>query len=181
LSEKGFSTETMCDLTGINLKEDRLESAMRLNIVNQSSLITKYSGECKFSDYKFGPIFSVDDKAAEILGYAGGKPALAVKKFADWKSVYSLMPLTKELLMGLCDYAGVHIYNRNFDVFNANQSFLMLHMNSDGKRTIMLPERSDVKECFSERVIGKNIKEFTEQNLKKGETLIYQISKEETN
>jgi hypothetical protein len=177
LSEKGFSTETMRELTGINIKENRQEAILHLDIVNHSSPITRYSGKQKASGYKFGPIFSVEDKDAEILGLAAGKPALVVKKFRKWRSVYSLMPLTKELLMGLADYAGVHVYSRSFDVFNANRSFLLLHMSGDGKRTIVLPEKSDVKECFSGRVIGKNIRVFTEQNLKKGDTLIYQISR----
>jgi hypothetical protein len=180
LSEKGFSTETMRDLTGINLKENRGEAVLRLDIVDHSSPITRYVGKQKFNDYKFGPVFSVDDKDAKILGLVAGKPALAVKKFKKWRSVYSLMPLTKELLMGLADYAGVHVYSRDFDVFNANRSFLLLHMSGDGKRTIVLPEKRDVKECFSGRVIGKNIKMFTEQNLKKGDTLIYQVSKPNT-
>jgi hypothetical protein len=174
LSQKGFSTETMRELTGMSFKEDRHEETLNFEMAEMPSEITKYALTEKIPSYNLAPVFSIDDKEAKILGFAGGKPALAVKEFKNWKCVYSLMPLTKELLMGLCDYAGVHVYSRTFDVLSANKSYLMLHAVTEGKKTIFLPDKCKITEILTDTGIGQNISEFSEE-LQAQSTRIYKI------
>lgn len=85
------------------------------------------------------------------------------------------MPLTKELLMGLCDYAGVHVYSRSYDVFGANASYIMLHTTNAGNKKINLPAKYDVKEIFSGKTVGKDITDIREYVPGKA-TRIYQIT-----
>jgi hypothetical protein len=155
ISDNGFGTDTMKKLTGIRLIEDRTKKSFRLSVSNKDNPIVKYTNN--FRAHSIGPSFYVNDPKAKICAYAGDKGGLAVKEFKNWRSVYSLMPLNKELLMGLCDYAGVHVYSRSFDVLNLNESYLMLHSVKKGKKIIKLKQPAKITELISGKIIGKNI------------------------
>lgn len=174
ITENGFSTESMKELTGIEFSELREQKTLTLNISDKANPITKYTKT--FKTYTFGPVFNVTDKDVKIIGTAENKPALVLKEFGNWKSVYSLLPLNKELLTGLCEYAGVHVYSKSYDMLTANKSFIMLHTSSDGEKTITLPDNYNVKEILTGTEIGKSLNKFTEK-LPAQSTRIYQISK----
>jgi hypothetical protein len=94
----------------------------------------------------------------------------------SWRSVYSLMPLTKELLMGLCDYAGVHVYSRSFDIFGANKSYIMLHAVNSGKKVIDLPGKYDVYNALTNQKIASNSSQIIDSVPAK-ETRIYRLQR----
>jgi hypothetical protein len=144
----------------------------RLQIVKRDHSISRFGGVAK--NYGVGPWFSVVDPDAKIIGTFKDQPALAVKEFSNWRSVYSLMPLTKELLMGLCDYAGVHIYSRSFDVFRANKNYIMLHTSTAGNKTISLPRKAKVTEVLTGKAIACKQRKFSEK-LPAQKTRIYRI------
>jgi hypothetical protein len=171
INDNGFNTSSMKSLTGINIKVVRNKVKAKLNIVKSRHTICQYADKNK--TFKFGPFFYTDDLQAETLGTVNGKPALVVKDLGKWRSVYSLMPLTKELLKGLCDYAGVHVYTDGFDVFSANKSYMMLHSSTSGDKTIILPEKSTVKDLLSNKIIGDCIQSFTIKNMPAGKTKIF--------
>jgi hypothetical protein len=174
INDQGFSAPNMKQLTGIGLQENLHEQSGALEIVDGNHPITKYAGP--FPSHSFGPGFEVADATARVLGTVAGKPALAVKETkaaASWRSVYSLMPLTKELLMGLCDYAGAHIYSRSFDVMSANQNYLMLHAVSSGKKTFRLPEKRDISDALTGRKVASDATQW-EESVPAKETRIYQ-------
>ncbi len=170
ITDKGFDVKMMKELTGIGLTEIDEKKEIRLKITDRNNPITKLATE--FKPYQVGPIFYVNDPQARILGTADGKAALAVREFPGWKSVYTLMPLTRELLTGLCDYAGVHVYARSGDVLTANKSYIMLHTSAKGAKTICLPHSSDVTELISGKRVGAGITSFTEE-LPAGKTKLY--------
>ncbi|OGV35181.1 MAG: hypothetical protein A2020_11615 [Lentisphaerae bacterium GWF2_45_14] len=174
VSPSGLGTETMYQLTGIKLKEERVEKTISLEITDKAHPITKFAK--KSNPCTFGPLFYAEDNNAKTLGTADGKPIFVIKEFKEWKSVYSLMPLTAELLTGLCNYAGVHAYSQSGDILTANKSYIMLHTSTSGNKTITLPCKQDVKEAFSGRIVGKGISSFTEENVSAIETLIYELS-----
>jgi hypothetical protein len=93
-----------------------------------------------------------------------------------WRSVYTLTPLTKELLQGLLDYAGAHVYDRDYNVLYANSSYIMLHSGASGKKKISLPGKYNVTEIFSGKNIGKGISSFSDE-MNAPQTKIYRISK----
>lgn len=175
ITGKGFSVGNIKEITGINIKQNTTHDVLRPAVSGNGSSITAGCGKIAFNAIKTEPSFSVDDAGAETLITAGGRAVMAVKKFDNYSSVYTMVPLTKELLQGLCDYAGVHVYSRTYDVFSASKGFIMLHNSTNGKKKVSLPGRYDVVELFSGREVGKGITEFTE-DFDKQTTRIYKIS-----
>jgi hypothetical protein len=173
INENGFDAKLMQQLTGIDLEKDDAEKTLHPTVPAPQHPIMKYV--TKLDSITLAPSFHVTDKAAKVLASAETKPLMAAREFDNWRSVYSLLPLSKELLMGLCDYAGVPVYSRSFDVFNANKSYLMLHTVSAGEKTIALPAQSDVTEILENKVLARNAKTFSE-NLQAGVTRIYRIT-----
>ncbi|OGV32911.1 MAG: hypothetical protein A2020_01815 [Lentisphaerae bacterium GWF2_45_14] len=172
ISEKGFDIDGMEKLTGMKFDIEKVEKTLTLQITDTSSAISKYVSSA--NAYKFGPIFYCRGDEMKVIGTANGKTALTVKEFKDWRSVYSLMPLTKGLLMGLCDYAGVHVYSRSFDVLSANRSHIMLHTSTAGEKTILLPKPSNVSEIITGERLGDKIDKIVEK-LPAQATRIYEI------
>lgn len=183
INDKGFDDGSgMSDLTGINIKVESGKKKLTLDLGKKGNPIVKEYAEniqtAKLPSMEIEPVFYAEDSESEVLATSNGKPSLVVKKFKDWQSVYSLMPLNKELLLGLYDYAGVHVYSRSFDVLSANKSFIMFHNSTNGKKTISLPGKYNVTELLSGREIGENISEFSEE-FPEQTTRIYKLSKSE--
>jgi len=175
ISEKGIDTEGMKALTGMSFKMTNKATDLRMGVVSADGPI----GQTKsgFDVYhKISPCFEVTDPEARIVGMVDGKPALAMKEFGSWRSIYSLTPLTVELLREICDYAGVHVYSRTNDAFSANSSFVMLHTSSAGDKEIKLPGKYKVTELLSGEKIGDSVSVINE-TLPAQTTKIYQLEK----
>jgi beta-galactosidase len=167
-----FGVNAMQELTGMKISEKREEQQLTLQIADANHPITQFAKP--FSSYKFGPVFSVADGQAKVLATTAAGPALAVKEFKNWRSVYSLMPLSPELLQGLCDYAGVPVYSRSFDVLYANRGYVFLYTSAAGEKTITLPAKANVTEVLSNKVVARNAKSFSEK-LESGAARLYRI------
>jgi hypothetical protein len=167
-----FGVEAMQELTGIKLSETREEQQLTLQVADANHPITKFAKP--FSSYKLGPVFSVADGQAKVLAATAAGPALAVKEFKNWRSVYSLMPLTQELLQGLCDYAGVPVYSRSFDVLYANRGYVFLYTSTDGEKTVSLPAKANITEVLSNKVVARDAQKFSEK-LESGAARLYRI------
>ncbi|MFA6101715.1 MAG: LamG-like jellyroll fold domain-containing protein [Victivallaceae bacterium] len=174
ITDNGFDEKTMFELTGFTLRHEMKENSMKLEITDKQHPLTRYAAA--MGTYNVGPVIWSDDPDARVLGKAGGKDALAVKKFKDWTSVYTLMPLNKELLAGLCEFAGVHRFNKDYSVLTANKSYLMLHASSAGDKTIQLQTPSTVTEVFTGQAMGENVNNFTDKNVPAQATRIYRIT-----
>jgi hypothetical protein len=161
ISANGFNEDNMQELTGIKIKVNPNKDKAQFQKNQTKSSITAQCKGNAFNAYSIVPTFYSDDSNVTILGHSNNRPSLVVKDMGKWKSVYSLTPLTKELLQGLADYAGVHVYNRDFDVVYANSTYLMIHSGRSGVKAISLPDNYNVKEIFSGKIIGSNIAEFT--------------------
>jgi len=85
-----------------------------------------------------------------------------------------MLPLSKELLLGLCDYAGVHVYSRSYDILSVNSGYLMLHAITDGNKTVSLPRSAAVRELFSGDRISSGGKNFTDR-VEKNHTRVYEL------
>ncbi|OGV40245.1 MAG: hypothetical protein A2020_09930 [Lentisphaerae bacterium GWF2_45_14] len=101
---------------------------------------------------------------------------MAVKQFQSWRSVYTMVPLSKELLMGLCEYAGVHVYSKSFDVLYANKSYITLHAITGGTKTISLQGKFKVLDGLTGKIIATDVREFSD-DIPVGETKIYKLVK----
>lgn len=176
ITQRGFSAKAMGNLTGIELADELREERLALEPQDREHPIMKYARD--FPAYTFGPLFYASDARANTLATVDDKPALAVREVTgnspaeSWRSIYSLMPLTKELLMGICDYAGVQVYNRSFDVLSANNSYLMLHAVKGGTKHFELPEKRDVYNAMTGEKIATDTDAFSDPVPEK-ETRIY--------
>jgi len=134
------------------------------------------------------PLFSVDDAQAVSLGYytfdelpapvatSRRKPkrkshdddryvGFAAKRGEDWTSVYAgVVAMSSELIRGLAQFAGAHIYLDTDDTFHANDRLITVHTNwrPGTTRTIRLPKRTNVYDLLAGgKVIAKKVREFT--------------------
>ena len=158
--DDGLNESAMQALTGITLRAHEEEMQGELTRTDAAHVITAELPERQQPGWSVGPLFSVEDSAATVLGTSGKYASLAVKEFDDWRSVYSMLPLTRELLLGLCRYAGVHVYSETFDPFFANKGFAMIHTASAGPKRIALPGAHDVFDALTGKPVGRGITEI---------------------
>lgn len=72
-----------------------------------------------------------------------GKAVVAIKKQTNWTSVFSAIPgVTSDQFRTWFRDAGVHVYTDCEDVLSVNESWLMLHTQTDGIKQITLPQKS---------------------------------------
>ena len=169
-----LNTGTMDTLTGIGLAVQLSKETLSLKVTNTTNPITSQI-KSTFPSYAFAPSFTVTDPDVKVLGKTALGTALVVKEFPNWRSVYSLMPLTQELMQGLCDYAGVHVYSRSYDVLYANKSYVFLYTSTPGEKTISLRSPANITDEITGKMIGKSMDHFTE-NVPADTARIYRIT-----
>jgi hypothetical protein len=119
-------------------------------------------------------LISADDPDAATLGVLPGtdKTTLAVKEIGSWRSVYAItQDLPPAFYRELARYAGVHIWSEKDDTFYANKSYVCLHANGAGQRTILFPRRCELWDAITEDPLAKGTDEFT-RHFEHGETII---------
>ncbi|MDP0495466.1 MAG: hypothetical protein Q7Q73_04580 [Verrucomicrobiota bacterium JB024] len=124
-----------------------------------------------------GPHFVIDDPQATVLGRSTetGAPTLAIKKYADWTSVYAAFyPVNAPLLREIAREAGVNIYDEAGDIVYADASLLGIHAATPGTRTIRLPEPADVVDLFSGETVAQDATAF-EMDVTEPVTRLYRI------
>ncbi|MDY0167929.1 MAG: LamG-like jellyroll fold domain-containing protein [Thermoguttaceae bacterium] len=173
ISPEGFSAGAMERLTGMAMAASESEQELQMTASETGSPIAKYFTQSPA--YTIGPIFKVADPQATILGATEFGPALAIREFDAWRSVYCLMPPDRDLLRGLCEYAGVHVYCTSGDTCTVNAGYLMLHTSTAGEKQIVLPGARTVCDALTGEIIGKNISSF-KQTLPENVTRIYELS-----
>ena len=171
----GGDVARMAELTGIQI--DCLPKGIPAGSLNEMKRHPITSGlttppACAFS---LAPAFTVVDKQATVLARNKACAGLAVREFPAWRSVYSLLAPDRELLLGVYRYAGVHVYCDTFDTVGASRDYLMIHTASAGPKTLRLPQKCDVTEQISGKVVDKGI-DTIHETLPKGETRIYRLA-----
>ena len=169
------SPDLMKQMTGINIVPADSEEFIAPQIELRgktvlSTLFEKPIGHPK----KVCQLFSVNDSSAETLGVLPGtdKVTFAIKPMGDWTSLYAITAdLPSALYRELARQAGVHIWNDRSDTFYANKTFVTLHADGAGKRTIRFPWACDVFNMVTEEQVGANQESYT-YDFKDGETLI---------
>ena len=123
------------------------------------------------------PGFYVDDPNATVLGRycCNGKAALAMVETNGVRSVYCATAVVRsDLLASIAEWAGCHLYLHGDDVLYANESFVAIHANSDGRRTIRLKRKCSPYELYEKRFYGHDVDRF-EVELKLGETRMWSL------
>ena len=174
ITDDGFDEKSMQALTGISLRAHDESVKASLSLTDAAHAITAKAPRQSERHFPVGPAFSVKDPEATILARTGARASLAVREFPAWRSVYSMLPLSREILLGLCHYAGVHVYSETFDPFSANKSFVMIHTATAGAKRIVLPGTHDMSDLLSGRTVASGARAI-EERLPAGVTRIYRI------
>jgi len=175
ITDDGFDERSMQTLTGISLRAHDEAVGASLSLTDAAHVITANAPRQSERHFPVGPAFSVSDPEATVLARTGDQASVAVREFPAWRSVYSMLPLSRELLLGLCRYAGVHVYSETFDPLSANKSFVMIHTATAGDKRIVLPGEHDVSNVLRGRTVGTNTR-VIEERLPAGVTRIYRIT-----
>ncbi|MCQ2449939.1 MAG: carbohydrate binding domain-containing protein, partial [Clostridia bacterium] len=94
---------------------------------------------------------AITDSSAEVLArYPNKSVAAAYKNVGDYTSVYSAVPgVSADLLITLCEYAGVHRYSQNRDdIIHTNNGYLSIYSMTAGTKTVDLDAPKRVYDVF---------------------------------
>ena len=110
------------------------------------------------------PVLYAQDEDAVVLGryVEGGQAGFAMKRFADWTSVYIGSPTVQaHVLRALARLAGAHLYIEDGDIIvYANQSFVGVHSKEAGVHTVKLPAAANVVEAFDGTEVARSAQQF---------------------
>ena len=181
--EAGCSLANMKDLTGISFaKKDDYYGHFQVTTTNGFQYGTQVNPEefqkgllwkkwpNNLEEYQFSPAIYAKDTNAEVLGTLDGlQQAGLVKKQTQGLTTYwSAAPLVPTpMLRQLFKEAGVNVYSNKKDVVFANSRFMAIMANdTEGERTLSLPQASRVTNALTKEVIGSGdaISITTKQN-----------------
>jgi len=155
-----LSTAAMSDLIGMKVASSLTVGAAQIKL----NAGTPLGGIASFGlPVSVSPVFSVIDSGVRRLGNIAGTSqcGFALKKFPAWTSIYTFAPpASPELLRGIYQLAGVHIYDAENDVLYADRSYVAITGDTGGSRTIRLPARADVTDLFSGRKLATDATSF---------------------
>lgn len=200
LNEKGCELSNSRELTGISLSKSDKKAFIQVEITDYNHPYTNglekgtsfgsdispeffkkdlrwMSWPENIEDYKFSPVFHVEDKGARVLGKLreSGKPGLAVKNVDGFTSVYCSAPLLNaDLIRNIAKEAGVHVYSENHDLIYANSGYVSVTAADEGNTRIYFPESTRVSDALTGEVLtakGNSI----EYSSKQYETRIFKL------
>ncbi len=180
LSSDTISVNNSRDLTGIGLQLTEREWGAHVYISNFGHPVTRNLATSTFwgTDMHLGPLFTVDDPEAVTLGnvvinQGRCEPGFVLREDTLWSSAYSAAPnIPAAVLRELGRHAGVHVYSDHDDVLYANNAYVMVHTVRTESKTIHLPQRSEVREVYSNRLVSRDCTEFRD-TVEAGKTCLY--------
>lgn len=176
------NAENVAALSGIKVKN---AGSLPLNLrLDPANLPPVFSGlkEVQYSSAgNMNPVMLPDDPSATLFGTLqnGVSPVLALKKFPQWKSVYSAVPvLTPAVWRTLAQMAGVHIYSDDPDaMIYLGGGLFGVHTGLGGSKTFRFPSPVTLRDAVTgETVLRKGRKAVLP--LKEGETKIFSVTEE---
>jgi hypothetical protein len=179
ISEEGVSQEWVSSLTGMNCQTDTtlarqgawavptsdplgqgLRPLLGMAEIWRAFFILQRSPLLQYDCQRFW----IDDPAAVALAaYNDGKTALAVKRFANWTSVYaaSLLGISGDLLNNIAVEAGAAVLTRPGPTIAMNGNFLSVHGMVNRVAEFRLPWKATLRDAFTNEVVVKQEDHFT--------------------
>lgn len=174
LTDKGLSLESMSELTGMRIR------VLHDSAVPETKALSDDVVMRPFLRNTLGPLFSVDDPKATVLGtFQHGDETLntfAHKTCKGYKSyLCSTAFVTRQEFRKLFAASKVHIYSDDNDsVVYANRSFVAFHTHKGGTRTLKLPHSATVQRLLPDRSnLGQGLNEITFHAPPNSTTLFY--------
>jgi hypothetical protein len=176
LDDRSASVENMASVTGMSFGMRDVREELDILLTNLGHPITeglpeglaygtgvdreKYLRPPKIQilpDTRVIPTFYLQDDDVEVLGVARstGQPALGVRDFESWRSIYSLAPvLDWRLMQRIARWAGVHIVCDKGDMLWMSKRFLALYAQSEGTRTLQFPAPVNVEDAYTGQALA---------------------------
>ncbi len=123
------------------------------------------------------PLWTVREaEGVRVLGrYADGSVAAAVQDTTDGLRAYiGALHTPARLLRNLLRESGVHLYLDSDDVVLTDGKFLAVVASSAGKKTIMLPRKSDVMDLLTGESVARGAERF-ELEMELGEARLMEV------
>lgn len=164
INENGISIENVKEMIEMEIKKDEKISNLTVESVISDHPLSKGLPPLLLTcdgRYATGPKFWIEDEKAIIIGkyVNGGEPAIGVKKFSNWTSIYLASPgtLTPELINNIAKYSGCYVASEPGDVVNVNDLFLSIHGIKGGEKEILLPRRCNkIIDAFTKKIVATN-------------------------
>jgi hypothetical protein len=164
-----LGVEGMREVTGFRIVRDENAWGPLVHVTDFTHEITRKLGQdlAWGTNAALGPLFRVEDEEAVVLGeavYSRGRcvPGFAVKRFPEWRSVYSAAPnLPASVLRGVARFAGVHLYEDQGDLLYACRQLLGVHTVKGGARVLKLPDRVEAAyDLFEKTIVARDAAEL---------------------
>jgi len=159
--------ESIRDLIGIQVAMDAKPGLLQI----------KSKGKTYGTRNPVAPIFYAQDAHAEVLARQSNadRPAVSLKRFDKWTSVYSAVPaLPAGLLRRLAKDAGVHLYVETDDLIYATDGFLAIHAGVAGAKDLRLPKICNLYDPYDRRLDARRTQGFS-LTMKKGDTRLWML------
>ncbi len=181
VTDRGLEIKSAIELTGINLKLSKNRQPLLIDIINYDDPAT---AECEVynrlgTGALVSPCMEIDDAKSRVLGtwHQTGRPAMAVREFKNWRSIYSPAPVNHaDIFRAIARSAGCHIWVDSSRVIFANRSLLAVHIDpSSDPVMVNLPCPMKVTEVFSDRLISPKCRSFIIQDTRRHNTFLYHL------
>jgi hypothetical protein len=152
----------MADFTGFRLRLKASGGPLNLKLSGGDAITGGLEGLIVGAGQDVSPTVYADDPGATTLGaFPDGSPAMAIRRFGSWTSVFSAVPIFQaELLRRLAQEAGVHLYVDTQDVVWADRDLVAVCVREGGERTIHLPRRADVADLYTGAEVARGATDF---------------------
>ncbi|MCH8273986.1 MAG: hypothetical protein IH851_04280 [Armatimonadetes bacterium] len=160
--------ERVREVTGIAIRPQPLYSHSGTAILNRKHPLTEpiEQSELSTAEQLEPSYFAIPEEGCTVLGeyIQTGLPSLVVREIASgndparaWRTVFLGEPvITERIIQGLCNLAGVQIWNHNGDVVHLRPPFLAVHYSGSGHRIATLPDRWHAFDLTREKMIGSD-------------------------
>jgi len=168
-------------LTGmqLRLRENRLPLTIDLDNYDDPLLAGCEVATTLGTGAVVSPCIEVDDPACRVLGVwrKTGAPAMAVREFDHWRSIYLAAPLNHAAIFrAIAQSAGCHIWVAADNVTFANRSLFALHLTPfSDPITVRLPRMLRVTELFSGERVADATDSFVVQDTRRHTTFLYRL------
>lgn len=155
--------ERVREVTGIAIRPQPFSSRAGTTILHREHPLTRLLEERALSTVEqLEPsYFAIPEEGTTVLGEykQTGLPSFVVREVhgedGPWRTVFLGEPIiTERIILGLCELAGVQIWNHHGDVVHCRPPFLTIHYKGAGHRIATLPNRWNAYDLVERKTVA---------------------------
>ncbi len=174
--------ETAREVTGLALALQPWASTQGTQIVDPLHPIARRLKSDKLgTQQRWEPSFYALPDECHVIGeyIETGLPSLAVAEYERWKAVFiGEQALTPDLLRGIADWAGVHVWCATDDLVQVRLPLVHLHARRGGEKSLQLPMPLCVYDLTEGTLVADEVQEYR-QGMSEGESRLWLIAPRE--